>query len=74
MPKYIVKHPKLMLKVGTKLQKISAGSEIELSEKAAEGLLSKGKIISAADAPAVKVTEAEEVKAKDETPKPKAKG
>ena len=64
---YIVVHPKLNLMVakfdseskqlGSKLERVPVGTEIDLSEKAAQGLLAKGKISEKGKAPKAQVEE-----------------
>lgn len=68
MAKYEVKHKKLFLAVGGKLEHVAQGSVIELSDKAANALIASGKIKSAVAAKTIAVdgsaeAEAEKLKA-----------
>lgn len=63
-PTHIVKHPKLHLAVGGKLQHVPAGTPVTLSEKVATGLGKK--VQSVKEVEALKVGEDDDAKAKAE--------
>jgi hypothetical protein len=69
MALFIVKHPKLCLRVAGKLQQVPVGSEIELTETQAEKLVESRKVYAKTEAKKVVVGKAES----DDAPKAKAK-